>query len=419
MTLGERIQALRKDAGLSQEELGEKLGVARQSVSKWEADATIPELDKLIAMSKLFGISVGALLGLEESEGADRELTDRELAALEAIAQRLTPAKEADPDREKAYASRFIRRWLLVLVALVVITAGWAIFDLIRGLEGQISGLSTNMLFLENNVTQQIHNISSQVKGILEEQNSVIAGKNYEVVDMDLINHTVTFSITATPREYREGMTAVFSATGPDFEPVEVDGALGAGQAFAAELTCPLTDNITLWVAFTGDGATVNQQLGQQMYLLYETQVDVFGHLSWSMTGQKGDRRIISMTANVWQGTTGGYKTREGWKEITIVSGKLRLWKGEELIWSQAYEDWNRNSGEVKIPASGEDGVVIPAEGMPLVPGDSLILSLLYTDSAGREREAFVDGLYVDEEGSPEWIAPYAEGWTYPWEPQR
>ena len=69
MTLGEQIQALRKAAGLSQEELGEKLGVARQSVSKWESGATVPELDKLIAMSKLFGVSVGSLLGLEESEG--------------------------------------------------------------------------------------------------------------------------------------------------------------------------------------------------------------------------------------------------------------------------------------------------------------------------------------------------------------
>ena len=87
MTLGEHIQMLRKDAGLSQEELGEKLGVARQSVSKWESDATIPELDKLIAMSKLFGISLGELLGLEESDGVDRELTERELATIEAIAQ--------------------------------------------------------------------------------------------------------------------------------------------------------------------------------------------------------------------------------------------------------------------------------------------------------------------------------------------
>ena len=54
MALGEQIQALRKDKGLSQEELGEKLGVARQSVSKWESGATVPELDKLIAAEGKF-----------------------------------------------------------------------------------------------------------------------------------------------------------------------------------------------------------------------------------------------------------------------------------------------------------------------------------------------------------------------------
>ena len=69
MTLGEQIQSLRKAAGLSQEELGDKLGVARQSVSKWESDTTIPELDKLIAMSRLFGVTIGALLVLKNITG--------------------------------------------------------------------------------------------------------------------------------------------------------------------------------------------------------------------------------------------------------------------------------------------------------------------------------------------------------------
>ena len=45
MTLGQRIQELRKGLGLSQEELGEKMGVSRQAISKWEGDQTIPELD--------------------------------------------------------------------------------------------------------------------------------------------------------------------------------------------------------------------------------------------------------------------------------------------------------------------------------------------------------------------------------------
>lgn len=101
MTLGEQIQALRKAAGMSQEELGDRLGVARQSVSKWESDSTIPELDKLIAMSRLFGVSVGRLLGIEEEGEPDHELTERELKALEAIARRLVPPAQ-EPKKRKS-----------------------------------------------------------------------------------------------------------------------------------------------------------------------------------------------------------------------------------------------------------------------------------------------------------------------------
>ncbi len=67
MTLGQRIQELRKQHNLSQEALGEKLGVSRQAISRWEMDGAVPEVDKLIAMSKLFGISLDELLGLKPS----------------------------------------------------------------------------------------------------------------------------------------------------------------------------------------------------------------------------------------------------------------------------------------------------------------------------------------------------------------
>lgn len=66
MTLGQRIQELRKQKGLSQEGLGELLGVSRQAISRWEMDGAVPEVDKLIAMSKLFGVTLNHLLGVEE-----------------------------------------------------------------------------------------------------------------------------------------------------------------------------------------------------------------------------------------------------------------------------------------------------------------------------------------------------------------
>ena len=61
MTIGQRIAEERKRLGISQEALGEKLGISRQAISKWESDASVPEIDKLIALSKLFSVSVGWL----------------------------------------------------------------------------------------------------------------------------------------------------------------------------------------------------------------------------------------------------------------------------------------------------------------------------------------------------------------------
>lgn len=68
MPLGENIYRLRSRLGLSQSELADRLDVSRQSVSKWELGSSTPELDKLIAMSELFGVTLDALVHGEEVE---------------------------------------------------------------------------------------------------------------------------------------------------------------------------------------------------------------------------------------------------------------------------------------------------------------------------------------------------------------
>lgn len=62
MILADKIIELRKKAGLSQEELAEKMGVSRQSVSKWEGALSIPDLDKILLLSEIFGVSTDYLL---------------------------------------------------------------------------------------------------------------------------------------------------------------------------------------------------------------------------------------------------------------------------------------------------------------------------------------------------------------------
>lgn len=73
MILADKIMKLRKRCGWSQEELAEQLGISRQSVSKWESGASIPDLDKIIKMSTIFNVSTDYLLkdDIEDIEFSD------------------------------------------------------------------------------------------------------------------------------------------------------------------------------------------------------------------------------------------------------------------------------------------------------------------------------------------------------------
>ncbi len=66
MTLGVKIQNLRKQRGMSQEQLAEAVGVSRQAVSKWEAEQSIPDIDKIILICDYFGVTTDYILRNEE-----------------------------------------------------------------------------------------------------------------------------------------------------------------------------------------------------------------------------------------------------------------------------------------------------------------------------------------------------------------
>ena len=68
MTFGEKLQKLRTRAGLSQDQLAKLLDVSRQAVSKWERNEAMPEVEKLVRISRQFGVSTDYLL-LEELDG--------------------------------------------------------------------------------------------------------------------------------------------------------------------------------------------------------------------------------------------------------------------------------------------------------------------------------------------------------------
>ena len=85
MTFSEKLLLLRRQKGLSQEQLAEMLDVSRQSVSKWEAQQTLPEPGKLILISEIFGVSIDQLLKdnlfIKEDITTEKDITNNEITS--------------------------------------------------------------------------------------------------------------------------------------------------------------------------------------------------------------------------------------------------------------------------------------------------------------------------------------------------
>lgn len=92
MSLGENIIRLRGEKNLSQERLAAELEVSRQAVSKWETNTSVPELDKLLRMSELFGVTLDELVKgastSAASQGKTMPVTETEIVHETVIVER-------------------------------------------------------------------------------------------------------------------------------------------------------------------------------------------------------------------------------------------------------------------------------------------------------------------------------------------
>ena len=123
MIWADKITALRKKAGWSQEELAEQLGVTRQSVSKWEGAQSVPDMDKVVQMSRLFGVTTDFLLKDELSEEEPAPEGGVNHSAMQALLE------EEDYTRENKAKSPVIGAvsgiyWLLVTAVYLFYTFG-------------------------------------------------------------------------------------------------------------------------------------------------------------------------------------------------------------------------------------------------------------------------------------------------------
>ena len=118
MTVGEKIQKYRKDLDLSQEELGQKLLVSRQTISLWEKDQTVPTIDNLIRLREIFGVSVDEILGFETIE-QNNEILPNELYRFTFSKEELSEIYRLQ--RKSVYKSPLIFTILCILMILFFI----------------------------------------------------------------------------------------------------------------------------------------------------------------------------------------------------------------------------------------------------------------------------------------------------------
>jgi len=116
---GEYLKRLRTEHQLSQEKLGEQLGLSRQSISKWEQGNSAPDIDNIMKLSKLYNVSVESILNGEEDERKEQEGTEK---AFDIKAEPLNGKKEEAVKKEKPHHTWVFYSYpVLMCIAYVIL----------------------------------------------------------------------------------------------------------------------------------------------------------------------------------------------------------------------------------------------------------------------------------------------------------
>ncbi len=417
MTLGQRIAQKRKELGLSQEGLGEQLGVSRQAIYKWESDTSLPEIDKLITLSKIFSVSVGWLLGVEETpspaEPPSGELTEAQLQMVQEIVDRYLAAQ---PKQAPLKWRRLIRLCGAAAV-LALVVALFNLFSKLDRVTQDYNNLRYSVDNVSNNVNSQINSITYRVENILKSQNSLTAEYSTALVSTDLGANTATFDIRAVPKTYVDGMTALFVARSGE-ETVELPVEPGVDHAFSGEITCPLTDNISLTVVFVTGDKRETQWLEDYDYLYSGSfpELTLDGRLWFDMVHRK-DNLLPASEAPGMQ--IQNYSEDNGftwsWDPEPPAKVQVGLFQDQKLVmwYEKRTTEINLNGVPTTAPAW------FRPQDVELDPGSVYSEVLLYTDAYGRQRVYGSEAIAYDA-GEGRWssspVHDYGEDpadWTF------
>lgn len=381
MTTGQRIAQKRKELGLSQEALGAKLGVSRQTIYKWESDTSLPEIEKLVQLSHCFQVSIGWLLGEEAETPQGPELTEEQLKSIEEIIKRYAAQPAPGPCKRL--------RWCAAGCAVLALVS---IFTLTR----KLSELNRQINHLQSVVNQEhiyndnrIYGITQSVEEILNRVNSFTAEHSIEIAEYDYKNNTVTFAISATPKTYVDGMCAVFKAES-DGGTVEIPGEPN-GRGFSAQLVCPVENHITVSVTFINGSQQDFQPLAtyDDLYRQSFPFVWELGTLWLDITNGKLEEGPVALRIEPME---------QDVAPAEIAQIRCGLFSDRKLV--QWYTQTEKPQNMYGFDDSDGTYLYFNRESIPLEAGKEYCNAIFVTDVYGRTIVYCEAGVLVDQYGN-------------------
>ena len=305
MTIGERIAQVRKENGLSQEAFGEVLGVSRQAISKWESNQSVPEVDKLLSIHRLYGVSVGWLLGTEEEREKTDAVSEEQLEQFEAIVRKYIgsiPQTQAHTTTQNK-ANRIWKITALVFLTAFLINS-INVYNRFNQLDNQQQNLEYSIDRIQSSVDNEVQSIGNRVEEIISKQNSLLAfySASYEAVDLK--SNTAQIHLEATPKVYYPGMKVEFLVE-DGYESFRVLGVETENRAFVADTECQLSDKIDISVVLHSNGTEQMQLIQSWDYLFSESKLSVeTGHWELELWADSLERyegyTTIPMDTFIW-----------------------------------------------------------------------------------------------------------------------
>lgn len=394
MTTGEKIVALRREKGLSQEALGEQLGLSRQAVSKWEADQAVPTMDNLMELSRLFGVPVDTLLRPEE------DLPSRGQEPPEGV-------KISTEGLKISYAPVLTKRtkWFIIAVAALICASVmgniYAMYH-IQTLQMQIEGLA-----------QQVETLSGLMQNVNAGQ-PVKAGETEEdaLLDYDIaydlrydpnkaVKTMLALSLSARPKELNpEGEIAKFTIQSAG-DSWTCGAILQQDNAYYGNTEIPMRDGFTVFLTLTDRGSGAVRNLTLDTLNGIENEYEIQMNYEW----------LDEQGKALWDGSV--IDSQNG---RTVIRGRLRcrfynartneprcfpevcrliLRQGDTELKSMELSPVEYDKGKGQYYTYGEADWTIDE------PFEKLTLVIEMTDNFGRVEERQIHDIVVTEQSVP------------------